>query len=531
MLRFDKPPLRKALIVGIANYDHSPPLANTIRDAQAIAAALRKLNFQVEDYYDLDFRNLMVHLSTFLSRGPADQPPDTPVDAMLVYYAGHGLQFGDKNYIVPKDFDPHASYPLSQLVSVQGVLDAMEQRASKKILFLDACRDTGGIQVTNFGSATGHAGPLGHSEEPSEAAVLPDELGLVESAPAQRRAAASAMTRGIGKDGGLAPPSLGGLNQTFIAFAADPGATALDGPAGGHGYFTEGVLRYVDRRGQSVFDMCQSVARHVRHKTDGQQVPWTRSNLMDPFQFHEATNWPAVVLLVLGLLAGAASAVANFDFIYMTDTGFKIGSGQLTNVQDHPQFLLTSVFLGLALGFGTYQWARPKHNLNAALTTVVAYVVLAALSRIAFAPVLEHENAVEKLGQIGADKIIDIFLGRADLSEELVTNLIAVLFFAIITGALAGLATVLSGALHHYELRRATRLVTGTAIGMAAPVCLIAFLVVRAKFAPEFGFDQESFNDDKAEIYEIVLITLLLSVWQGLLAWNVGRAYAKPRYD
>lgn len=528
MFKFGSGLQRKAFVLGIADYDHSAPLVNTIADAKAVSAELRLLGFDVADYYDLDFINIVHHLTKFLSARPEGQAGK--LDAILIYYAGHGIQLGDQNYIVPKNFNPHASFPLGQLISIQRLLDLMDARAEKKLLFLDACRDSGGLRITNAAGQSGGSFEPQPSDEASQR--VNDELGLVPSA---------APTRSLkGATTGLARPSLGRLNQTFIAFAADPGEKALDGPADGNSPFTTGVLRYINRRGFDVFDMCQCVARDVRKDTKGSQVPWTNSNLIDQFEFHRADRWPELVMLAMGMIAGVLTALFAFDLLKFDGGTLILGSGRLHDITEHSGYLLTSGFLGIALGIGalmysetypkgknTDQSAQRIHAGLALTVTCAIYMTFAIVSRYVFAPIAELDKKTNELASLKLETLQNIAIGHANLSEANVALLIAVLFFAIVAGALTGVGSVIAGAPFHHEMCRATRMVSGAIIGAAAPLIFFLFLYLRLRLYP----NSNTYGDGVASVLEVVFIILLVSIWQGLLAWNAGRGYAKPRYD
>ena len=47
---------RIALVIGIGAYQNAPHLANPVNDARAIGDSLRRLNFDVTELYDPDFR-------------------------------------------------------------------------------------------------------------------------------------------------------------------------------------------------------------------------------------------------------------------------------------------------------------------------------------------------------------------------------------------------------------------------------------------------------------------------------------------
>jgi len=521
---------RRALVVGISNYDYSPPLANTLRDAVAISNELRKLDFHVEDYYDLDLNNFIAAINNFLENTSAQNlQKENDEGVIFVYFAGHGLQFGDKNYIVPKDFDPNSPLPLSQLLSIEFLLEAMNRVASRKILFLDACRDTGGLQIAD--------GAYDTAVTPShvERTFQHDNLGLVEHVSPKSYADRAMVTRSLASRQGFAVQSLGDLNQTFIAFAASPGETALDGPKGKHSPFAAGVLKYLRFRGLNVFDMCQAVARHVREETGGKQVPWTRSNLTDRFELHKATQRPAFIMLGLGLLAGSLSAVLNFDLLRFTDTGFAFGDGQLKYIFEHGSgnevLLMVSGFMGLALAAGVFIWSEHRHNrYMQAVVAFAIYMAFAVVSRILFAPIVADKEQMRELGNMKADVLEELIFGNF-IRDTSATFLITILFFAILAGALAGAGTVISGAAFHRELRRATRIVSGAVIGMSAPILFILFLIMRQHLASYLGWDPAGFSDGKVTDLEVISIIAVVALWYAAMAWNVGRAYARPYYD
>src|ERR1700680_3172380 len=61
---------RVALVIGISKYQFAPSLPNPSNDARRIAEALRRLNFQVEESYDTDYRTLSRTLRAFGIRAP-----------------------------------------------------------------------------------------------------------------------------------------------------------------------------------------------------------------------------------------------------------------------------------------------------------------------------------------------------------------------------------------------------------------------------------------------------------------------------
>ena len=87
---------RIALVIGIGSYKYAPELPNPPNDARAIGAALRKLDFEVQEVFDLDNRAFAGHLRDFGVRA-------STADVAVVFYAGHGLQVRGQNYLLPSD--------------------------------------------------------------------------------------------------------------------------------------------------------------------------------------------------------------------------------------------------------------------------------------------------------------------------------------------------------------------------------------------------------------------------------------------
>ena len=126
---------RVALVIGNSNYQLVPKLPNPDNDAQDVAAALRKLNFDVIFKDDVDQRGLMMALEDF-------ERTTQGADVALFYFAGHGLQFEGQNYLLPVDANISDKISLRyNTLSVDRVRDALEGATGVKILILDACRN------------------------------------------------------------------------------------------------------------------------------------------------------------------------------------------------------------------------------------------------------------------------------------------------------------------------------------------------------------------------------------------------------
>src|SRR5260370_42377127 len=88
---------RVALVIGNSAYKNASTLSNTINDATSIATLLKSVGFEVvisrNDLGVVDFKRAV---REFLITAES-------ADIAVVYYAGHGIEVGGTNYLVPVD--------------------------------------------------------------------------------------------------------------------------------------------------------------------------------------------------------------------------------------------------------------------------------------------------------------------------------------------------------------------------------------------------------------------------------------------
>lgn len=227
---------RVALIVGNSNYKDAP-LGNPANDASDLANALEKKGFNVLVRENVGERGLKEAVDTFakyLKKGGIG----------LFFFAGHGVQLKDQNFLMPVDlgFDSEADIAFKS-ISAEYVLSRMAEAGNRvNIVILDACRNnpfqraSKGLGVMNVGRA---------------------EKG------------------------------------TFIAYATSPGSTAADGK-GRNGLYTKHLLAALDAQDSDIDKVFGRVRTGVVRDTEGAQVPWTSSSVIDSFYFDAAEEMAAL---------------------------------------------------------------------------------------------------------------------------------------------------------------------------------------------------------------------------------------------
>jgi formylglycine-generating enzyme required for sulfatase activity len=221
-----KAPSRKrvALVIGNGDYRFAP-LRNPENDAKDMADALRKLGFKPVIYLENAGREKMdkavEDFSKELGKGTVG----------LFYFSGHGVQFDNKNYLIPADMPKlSVSNVKYRSISADYVLTAMEEvKNTMNIIILDACRDN-----------------------PFESPYKNLKRGLA----------------------GMMDTPTGSL----IAYATSPGKVAADG-VGRNSPYTKAILEFITKKGLPIEMMFKRVRNSVRIQTRGKQTPWESSSL------------------------------------------------------------------------------------------------------------------------------------------------------------------------------------------------------------------------------------------------------------
>jgi tetratricopeptide (TPR) repeat protein len=127
---------RVALVIGNSNYQNVPMLPNPQRDAALVASTLKRIGFEsVTLQTNLGRESLTNALRDFA------QAADT-ADWAMIYYAGHGMEVGGTNYLLPVDARIASDRDISfEAVSLDQVRNVVGRAKRLRLIILDACRD------------------------------------------------------------------------------------------------------------------------------------------------------------------------------------------------------------------------------------------------------------------------------------------------------------------------------------------------------------------------------------------------------
>jgi hypothetical protein len=225
---------RVALVVGNSNYGGDlGVLANPVNDSRLVATALKGIGFDVIEVEDADQNRLKRAIADFGDRIASAGTEATS----LFFYAGHGLQVGGQNYLIPVHANINRERDVDiEAISLDTVLRQMAFADSKvNIVILDACRNnplSRGFRSTTQGLAEITIKPQG----------------------------------------------------SFISYSTAPGDVAVDGN-GANSPFSAAFAEAVEKPGLDINDVFREVRADVMAATKGKQVPWDSSSLTAPYYF------------------------------------------------------------------------------------------------------------------------------------------------------------------------------------------------------------------------------------------------------
>jgi len=223
---------RAAFIVGNSAYSDAAELQNPGNDAALMADTLSGLGFDVDLQLELTRAGFSRAFSDFLRTHDG-------ADVMLFYYAGHGIQFEERNYLLGTDAELVSEFDISgETIALDTVIEAMERRSKAALVFVDACRDN----------------PIA-------------DTFYAENFPGTR----SLNARGLAA-------MREAYEGTMVVFAASPGQVAFDG-TGPNSPFTLALARHLPAENVEVLSLMKRVIRDTRLLTRGRQSPVVTNDL------------------------------------------------------------------------------------------------------------------------------------------------------------------------------------------------------------------------------------------------------------
>ncbi len=214
--------VRVALVIGNGAYGAQGVLPNPRADAQLVAATLRRAGYTVDLQTDARRSAMEAALRDFSRKADGSA-------AAIIYFAGHGLEAGGANWLLPVDARLAEERDLEyEAISLDKMLRTIEGSAGLRMVVLDACRNN----------------PFARSMRRTTGATRTITYGL----------AAVEVT------------------GTLVVYSARAGMLAADG-AGANSPFATAFVRHVVEPGRDAQMVMRSVSEEVFLQTGNTQEP------------------------------------------------------------------------------------------------------------------------------------------------------------------------------------------------------------------------------------------------------------------
>jgi len=217
---------RVALVIGNDAYQHARRLGAAVNDAAAVGDALRKLDFKVILISDAGVEAMLEAMAQLKREAEG-------AESILVYYAGHGIEIGSVNYLIPVDAKLEREIQLkTQAISLDQILEDIKQvKVPARMVILDCCRDNP-LEGRSWLATRSGGGGL--------ASLAQDRIG----------------------------------EATLVVYSASPGKPAMDRmESEKHSPFTSALLEQLSQPDVHSFEMFGLVEDGVIKRTAGRQAP------------------------------------------------------------------------------------------------------------------------------------------------------------------------------------------------------------------------------------------------------------------
>lgn len=152
---------RVALLIGNSAYNdwEWPSLKNAVNDIDHVCAAFQKAGIAPRIVRNADMGALDAALTRFAAEAAGAK-------SVILYYAGHGFEYGGRNWLVPMDAPPATRRAdiEKRYLSIEAAVERIVPDGAFTLVFVDACRTAEPVvRIADVDTARGEAGsaPLG----------------------------------------------------------------------------------------------------------------------------------------------------------------------------------------------------------------------------------------------------------------------------------------------------------------------------------------------------------------------------------
>lgn len=217
---------RKALVIANSVYD-KVTIGNAIADADSVQAVLHMMGYMVQRHNNLSISGFTAAVDSFATKLSAN-------DEAVVYYSGHGTNFGGLNYLVPT----RTNLGLTQIYS-----------------------------KTSYSLNT-LANKIKHAR---------NSIIILEASKAWGASAEKAITKPF-----VSMNAASNKQVIFSAAAPNKGVQNMQLP---YSAFTKAFLDRITSSGEGINALFPQISRDVQTLSNGAQIPWVSGSMEGDYSF------------------------------------------------------------------------------------------------------------------------------------------------------------------------------------------------------------------------------------------------------
>lgn len=264
---------RVAIVIGNGGYRAMKSLNTPRKGAEEVAAALKRLGFEVTVGTDLTLDGMRKLIRE-------TKPALDKAYVRVIYFAGRGISPVGEDYLLPTDAAPRAERDLNnQAVALGQLVESVGSGDEPAVLFVDASR----TKLVQSGLA---------------------------ASPARFRRPLIDLRKS-------------GRKNRMVVFSAWPGTEAADGEPGALSPFTAALLKHLETPEIPVSELTSRVRKDLLLATAGDQSTWEDSSLTDELYLAGRPkekpkkplvgDWPAMLTTPLAVPPGMPPGLGDIE--------------------------------------------------------------------------------------------------------------------------------------------------------------------------------------------------------------------------
>jgi uncharacterized caspase-like protein len=238
-------PRREAYVLSNASYANAGVLTNPVRDTRLVTESLKRIGFEVRTISNLSADAFYRDFNSSLAQQSRERQ-----QVALFYFAGHGVQINDRNFLVPVNASAWETEEdaVREGIDIAEVIKKATATVDAEVMMflLDICRNN-----------PFREGPISHGR------------GLAPVGAVQIVAQGTKRPSTAPSEPSPSPRVM------YVSYSTQPGSVSFDGlPGQDYSPYAGALAELLTHTTGSLDELLEQLTKRVSTATNGEQVPW-----------------------------------------------------------------------------------------------------------------------------------------------------------------------------------------------------------------------------------------------------------------